>query len=122
MQTHLVTTESLHPAANEGLNYPERGLDYKNGLMIVSRFSISWLCCKSSEYKVLQLASSADDIMILSNSWKSYLLIKKRAFSKAKLLIGMILQYDNTLLHFHKTSFLGSFCNLLVTFKNSETT
>ena len=40
--------------------------DYKNGFIIVSLFSITCLCCMSSEYKIEQLASSAAATIIES--------------------------------------------------------
>ena len=89
---------------------------------MVGRFSINWLCCRSSEHKMLQLASKAEAIIILSNSWKSYRLIKIRALSIISWLIGMISHCDITLLHFSKISLFGNFCNRFVTFKNSEIT
>ncbi len=52
---------------------------------MVSRLSMSCLCCKSSEYRMLQFAANAEAMIILSKSWKSYLFISFPACSKVSL-------------------------------------
>ena len=47
---------------------------------MVSRFSITKPCCISSEYKVVQPASKADEIILESNGCNKYLLKMKSAF------------------------------------------
>ena len=47
---------------------------------MVSRFSITRPCWISSEYKIVQPASKAEDIILESKGWSKYLLKMKSAF------------------------------------------